>query len=289
MAIIIDGKKISAEIRNEIKADVIALKSRSGIVPGLAVILVGDDPASKIYVRRKGDACAEVGFLSREFRMAADTTQEQLLDQIRSLNTDSTIHGILVQLPLPKQINPDAVIEAISPEKDVDGLHPANVGRLVTGRPAHRSCTPFGIMELLDRSGIEIAGKEAVIVGRSNLVGKPMALMLLARHATVTVCHTKTKNLADVTRRADILIAAAGRAEMIKGDMVKEGAVVIDVGTNRMPDGKLVGDVAYSEVSPKVSHITPVPGGVGPMTIAMLLRNTLNAAGKDNHLLASRE
>jgi methylenetetrahydrofolate dehydrogenase (NADP+) / methenyltetrahydrofolate cyclohydrolase len=288
MAIIIDGKKISADIRNEIKAAVIALKGKSGIVPGLAVILVGDDPASKIYVRRKGDACAEVGFLSREFRMAADTTQDELLDTIRILNADRAIHGILVQLPLPKQINPDAVIEAIAPEKDVDGLHPANVGCLVSGRPAHRSCTPFGIMELLDRSGIEISGKEAVIVGRSNLVGKPMALMLLARHATVTICHTKTKDLAAVTRRADILIAAAGKAEMIKGDMVKEGTVVIDVGTNRLADGRLVGDVAYAEVSPKASYITPVPGGVGPMTIAMLLRNTLNAASKDDHLLTTR-
>lgn len=288
MAIIIDGKKISADIRNEIKADVIALKSRSGVVPGLAVILVGDDPASKIYVRRKGDACAEVGFLSQEFRMAADTTQARLLEKIRFLNEDKTIHGILVQLPLPKHISPDAVIEAIAPEKDVDGLHPANVGCLVTGRPAHRSCTPFGIMELLDRSGIEIAGREAVIVGRSNLVGKPMALMLLARHATVTVCHTKTRDLAAVTRRADILIAAAGKAEMIKGDMVKEGAVVIDVGTNRLADGRLVGDVAYAEVSPRASHITPVPGGVGPMTIAMLLRNTLNAASRDDHLLTTR-
>jgi len=277
MASIIDGNKIAQDIRNEVRQSTIELKQK-GIVPGLAVILVGEDPASKIYVGKKAQDCAEVGFLSREYKLPAETSEEKLLGLIDDLNKDSLIHGILVQLPVPKHIRTDKIIESIDPRKDVDGFHPYNVGRLVAGSPCHPSCTPYGIMELLDRSGIELSGKEAVIVGRSNIVGKPMALMLLARHATVTICHTRTRDLAAVTRRADIIVAAAGRAQMIKGDMVKDGVVVIDVGTNRLDNGKLVGDVDFASVSLKASYITPVPGGVGPMTRAMLMKNTLNAA-----------
>jgi methylenetetrahydrofolate dehydrogenase (NADP+) / methenyltetrahydrofolate cyclohydrolase len=278
MAIIIDGNKIAMDIRSEVRQKVIELKEKKGIVPGLAVILVGDDPASKIYVGKKAQDCAEVGFLSREYMLPAETSEEKLLGIISELNADKSIHGILVQLPVPKHINPDKVIEAIDPGKDVDGFHPYNVGRLVAGNPLHASCTPYGIMEMLDRSGINVSGKEAVIVGRSNIVGKPMALMLLARNATVTICHTKTRDLAAATRKADILVAAAGKPAMIKGAMVKDGVVVIDVGTNRLPNGKLVGDVDFAEVCPRASFITPVPGGVGPMTRAMLMKNTLNAA-----------
>ncbi|MGA2553158.1 MAG: bifunctional methylenetetrahydrofolate dehydrogenase/methenyltetrahydrofolate cyclohydrolase FolD [Smithella sp.] len=274
---IIDGNKIAQDIRNEVRLSTLELKQK-GIVPGLAVILVGDDPASKIYVGKKAQDCAEVGFLSREYKLPEATSEEKLLSLIDDLNKDKLIHGILVQLPVPKHIRTDKIIESIDPRKDVDGFHPYNVGRLVAGNPCHSSCTPYGIMELFDRSGIELSGKEAVVVGRSNIVGKPMALMLLARNATVTICHTRTKDLAAVTRRADILVAAAGRAQMIKGDMVKDGVVVIDVGTNRLDNGKLVGDVDFPAVSLKASYITPVPGGVGPMTRAMLMKNTLNAA-----------
>ena len=278
MAIIIDGNKIAQDIRNEVRQSVLELKRQKGIVPGLAVILAGDDPASKIYVGKKTQDCTEVGFLSRAYKLPADTSEEKLMAIIGELNNDKLVHGILVQLPVPKHIRPDNIIEAIDPRKDVDGFHPYNVGRLIAGRPCHISCTPYGIMELFDRSGIELAGKNAVVVGRSNIVGKPMAFMLLARNATVTICHTKTEDLAAVTRRADILVAAAGKAQMIKGDMVKDGVVVIDVGTNRLESGKLVGDVDFAAVSEKASYITPVPGGVGPMTRAMLLKNTLKAA-----------
>jgi len=274
---IIDGNKIAQDIRNEVRISTLELKQK-GIIPGLAVILVGDDPASKIYVGKKAQDCAEVGFLSREYKLPEATSEEKLLSLIDDLNKDKLIHGILVQLPVPKHIRTDKIIESIDPRKDVDGFHPYNVGRLVAGNPCHSSCTPYGIMELFDRSGIELSGKEAVVVGRSNIVGKPMALMLLARNATVTICHTRTRDLAAVTRRADILVAAAGRAQMIKGDMVKEGVVVIDVGTNRLDNGKLTGDVDFPAVSLKASYITPVPGGVGPMTRAMLMKNTLNAA-----------
>ncbi len=274
---IIDGNKIAQDIRNEVRLGTLELKQK-GIVPGLAVILVGDDPASKIYVGKKTQDCAEVGFLSREYKLPEATSEEKLLSLIDDLNKDKLIHGILVQLPVPKHIRTDKIIESIDPRKDVDGFHPYNVGRLVAGNPCHSSCTPYGIMELFDRSGIELSGKEAVVVGRSNIVGKPMALMLLARNATVTICHTRTRDLAAVTRRADILVAAAGRAQMIKADMVKDGVVVIDVGTNRLDNGKLTGDVDFSAVSLKASYITPVPGGVGPMTRAMLMKNTLNAA-----------
>ncbi len=279
MTTIIDGKKTAQEIRGEIAAEVERRTAAGGAAPGLAVVLVGDDPASQVYVRGKRNACREVGFLSREHRLPAATGEADLLGLIRDLNADPAIHGILVQLPLPPQIRAEAVIEAIDPAKDVDGFHPVNVGRLVAGYPAPRPCTPAGVIALLDRYAIGIEGKEAVIVGRSNIVGKPLALMLLARNATVTLCHTRTRDLAAATRRAEILVAAAGRPEMIRADMVSEGAVVIDVGVNRMPDGRLKGDVAFAEVAPRASHITPVPGGVGPMTIAMLMKNTLDAAG----------
>jgi methylenetetrahydrofolate dehydrogenase (NADP+)/methenyltetrahydrofolate cyclohydrolase len=278
MAVIIDGKKVSQDVRSEIKHETLRLKKERGIIPGLAVILVGDDPASQIYVRGKKNACEEAGFLSREFRLSADTGEAELLEIIDALNGDSAIHGILVQLPVPEHINPDAIIDAIDPRKDVDGLHPYNAGKLFSGNPFHRACTPSGIIELLDRYEIEIKGKEAVIVGRSNLVGKPLLMMLLERHATVTVCHTRTRNLSEVTKRAEILVAAAGSPEMIKGEMIRDGAVIIDVGMNRLESSKLVGDVDFQEAAKKASYITPVPGGVGPMTIAMLLKNTFHAA-----------
>jgi methylenetetrahydrofolate dehydrogenase (NADP+)/methenyltetrahydrofolate cyclohydrolase len=278
MSIIIDGSKIAQDIRSEVREETSVLKEKTGIVPGLAVVLVGEDPASQIYVGRKAKACAEVGFLSREFRLPADTSEAKLLGLINDLNHDRLIHGILVQLPLPKHIATDKIIAAIDPHNAVDGFHPVNVGGLVTGSPLFVPCTPRGIMELIDRTGIVLAGKDAVVVGRSNIVGKPMALLLLAQNATVTMCHSKTKDLPKVTARADVLIAAVGRARMITADMVKEGAVVIDVGVNRLDNGKLVGDVAFDEVAARASCITPVPGGVGPMTIAMLMKNTLDAA-----------
>lgn len=278
MGNIIDGNKIAQDIRNEVRQSARELKDQKEIIPGLAVILVGEDPASQVYVGRKAKACAEVGFLSREYKLPAETEEKKLLKIIKKLNKDPLIHGILVQLPLPKHISTEKIIAAIDPNKDVDGFHPFNVGGLVTGTPLFVPCTPRGIMELISRSGIDLAGKEAVVVGRSNIVGKPMALLLLAQNATVTMCHSKTKNLATVTGRADILIAAIGRPHMITANMVKEGAVVIDVGVNRLENGKLAGDVAFDEVAAKASFITPVPGGVGPMTIAMLMKNTLDAA-----------
>ena len=280
MAVIIDGNKIAQEIRHEVRKQALALKEKTGIVPGLAVILVGEDPASQVYVGRKAKACAEVGFLSREYKLSADTSEAKLLNIISELNGDQTIHGILVQLPLPQHIHTDKIIAAIDPQKDVDGFHPYNMGELVAGNPLYVPCTPRGIMELIRYTGIELTGKEAVVVGRSNIVGKPIALLLLAQHATVTICHSRTKDLPAVTRRADVLIAAVGKAEMIKAGMVKEGAVVIDVGMNRLENGKLAGDVAFDEVAARTSYITPVPGGVGPMTIAMLMKNTLEAARK---------
>jgi methylenetetrahydrofolate dehydrogenase (NADP+)/methenyltetrahydrofolate cyclohydrolase len=278
MAVIIDGKKIAHDIRHEVKVESLRLREGTGITPGLAVVLVGDDPASKIYLKHKENACRDAGFFSREFRLPQETLESELLATIQELNQDERIHGILVQLPLPRHLNSATIIEAIDPQKDVDGFHPYNLGRLFTGNPYHMACTPKGILELMDRHAITIEGKEAVIVGRSNIVGKPLALMLLNRHATVTICHTRTRNLSEVTKRAEILIAAAGKPEIIGADMVRNGAVVIDVGVNRMNDGRLVGDVAFSEVLEKASYITPVPGGVGPMTIAMLLVNTLKAA-----------
>lgn len=280
MTTILDGKKTAAEIRAEIRDKTLELKQTMGIVPGLAVILAGDDPASRIYVNNKEKACEEAGFLSREYSFAKDVEPGEIEKAIRSLNGDDRIHGILIQLPLPPHIRPEPLIELVDPAKDVDGFHPCNLGGLFLARPGHRPCTPSGIMEMLGRYNIEATGKEAVIVGRSNIVGKPLALMLLAANATVTICHTKTRDLGAVTRRADILVAAAGRAGMIRGDMVREGAVVVDVGVNRLESGKVVGDVNFAEVSPKASYISPVPGGVGPMTIAMLLKNTLEAALK---------
>jgi methylenetetrahydrofolate dehydrogenase (NADP+)/methenyltetrahydrofolate cyclohydrolase len=287
MAVIIDGNKIAQEIRHEVRKQALALKEKTGIVPGLAVVLVGEDNASKVYVARKARACAEAGFLSREFKLPADTSEAKLLSIINELNADKLIHGILVQLPLPKHIHTDKIIAAIDYQKDVDGFHPYNVGGLVSGNPLFVPCTPRGIMELISRSGIELSGKEAVVVGRSNIVGKPMALLLLTQHATVTICHSRTKDLPAVTRRADVLIAAVGKTEMIKANMIKEGAVVIDVGVNRLENGKLAGDVDFDEVAAKASFITPVPGGVGPMTIAMLMKNTLDAARRLIHPLNS--
>ena len=275
---ILDGKKIAADIRAEIRAKAMDLKQSRGVVPGLAVVLVGDDPASRIYVNFKEKACEEAGFLSREHKFPKEAKPEEVAALIRDLNRDEKIHGILIQLPLPAHIRPEPLIELVDPRKDVDGFHPYNIGQLFLGKPYHLPCTPSGIMEILQRYKIDPTGREAVIVGRSNIVGKPLALMLLSANATVTVCHTKTRDLGEVTRRADILVAAAGRANMIRGDMVKDGAVVIDVGVNRLENGKVVGDVNFSEVSPKASYITPVPGGVGPMTIAMLLKNTLDGA-----------
>jgi methylenetetrahydrofolate dehydrogenase (NADP+)/methenyltetrahydrofolate cyclohydrolase len=278
MSIILDGTKIAGEIRQSVRDEAADFKNKTGIVPGLAVVLVGEDPASQVYVGRKAKACTEAGFLSREYRLPVGTPEGELLRLIDDLNKDILIHGILVQLPLPAHISTHKIIAAIDPMKDVDGFHPYNVGGLVSGSPVFIPCTPRGIMELISRTGIELAGREAVVVGRSNIVGKPIALLLLERHATVTICHSRTKNLPQVTARADVLVAAVGRPHMIMEGMVKKGAVVIDVGVNRLESGKLAGDVAFEEVSEKASYITPVPGGVGPMTIAMLMRNTLDAA-----------
>lgn len=274
---ILDGKALAAEIRSEVKTQVAALAEK-GVSTALAVILVGDDSASQVYVRNKIKACADTGIRSLELRMPAETTQQQLLAKIAELNADENVDGILVQLPLPKQINADAVISAIDPAKDVDGFHVANAGALVTGKQGFVPCTPFGVMRLIEKSGVDPRGKTAVIVGRSNIVGKPMALLLLAADATVTVAHSRTPDLCAVTRNADILVAAVGRAKLIKADMVKPGAVVIDVGMNRDENGKLCGDVDFSEVKAIAGSITPVPGGVGPMTIAMLMQNTALAA-----------
>ena len=274
---ILDGKALAAEIRSEVKTQVAALAEK-GVSTALAVILVGDDSASQVYVRNKIKACADTGIRSLEFRMPAETTQQQLLAKIAELNADESVDGILVQLPLPKQINADAVISAIAPAKDVDGFPVANAGALVTGKQGFVPCTPFGVMRLIEKSGVNPRGKSAVIVGRSNIVGKPMALLLLAADATVTVAHSRTPDLSAVTRNADILVAAAGRAKLIKADMVKPGAVVIDVGMNRDETGKLCGDVDFAEVKEIAGSITPVPGGVGPMTIAMLMQNTVLAA-----------
>ncbi len=274
---ILDGKALAAEIRSEVKTQVAALAEK-GVSTALAVILVGDDSASQVYVRNKIKACADTGIRSLEFRMPAETTQQQLLAKIAELNADESVDGILVQLPLPKQINADAVISAIAPAKDVDGFHVANAGALVTGKQGFVPCTPFGVMRLIEKSGVNPRGKSAVIVGRSNIVGKPMALLLLAADATVTVAHSRTPDLSAVTRNADILVAAVGRAKLIKADMVKPGAVVIDVGMNRDETGKLCGDVDFAEVKEIAGSITPVPGGVGPMTIAMLMQNTVLAA-----------
>ena len=277
MATIIDGKAIAAKIRGEIADEVKRLATR-GVTPGLAVVLVGEDPASKVYVSMKEKACQDVGIFSDEHKLPAETGEGELLELIDRLNNDPRIHGILVQLPLPKQIDTEKVLEAISPHKDVDGFHPYNVGRLVVGKPLFQPCTPYGVMVMLRETGVELAGKEVVVVGRSNIVGKPVALMCLQQNATVTICHSKTRDLAAKVGMADVVIAAVGQPEMIKGEWIKEGAVVIDVGVNRVGDKKLVGDVAYATASERASAITPVPGGVGPMTITMLLYNTVQSA-----------
>lgn len=273
---IIDGKAISAQIKDEVKERVAQLKAQ-GVTVCLAVIQVGADPASSVYVGNKKKACAYVGIESLSYELAEETTQEELLSLIGELNKKDEVNGILVQLPLPKQIDEDAVIRAIDPKKDVDGFHPQSVGALCIGQPGFVSCTPAGIIELLKRSGVEIAGKECVVIGRSNIVGKPMALLLLRENGTVTVAHSKTKDLKEVTRRADILIVAVGKPKMITREYVKEGAVVIDVGIHRNENNKLCGDVDYEDAAPICSAITPVPGGVGPMTIAMLMYNCVNS------------
>ena len=280
MPIIIDGKSIAAAIRGEIAAQAAELKAQKGIVPGLAVVIVGDDPASKVYVRNKHRACEEVGFASFGYELPAETTEEELLALVDKLNRDERVHGILVQLPLPKHLDEEKILLAIDPAKDVDAFHPYNVGKIMIGNYDFLPCTPAGVMELLRRSGVEIAGKECVVVGRSNIVGKPQAMLLLQANGTVTICHSRTKDLREVCRRADILVAAIGKPEFFDASYIKEGAVVVDVGINRRPDGKLCGDVNFADVAPHTSYITPVPGGVGPMTIAMLMRNTLTAALK---------
>ena len=278
MAKIIDGKLISDQIREEIAEKVKEYNSKTGKLPGLAVVIVGENPASQVYVRNKKKACEQVGFNSWVYEMPESTTQDELNALIDKLNEDGAVHGILVQLPLPKHLDEEQVILRIKPEKDVDAFHPYNVGRITIGNPKFLPCTPAGIMELLHRSNIEISGKECVVIGRSNIVGKPMALLLLSENGTVTVCHSKTHDLKDVCKRADILVVAIGKADFVTADMVKDGAVVIDVGMNRNAEGKLTGDVDFASVSEVASHITPVPGGVGPMTITMLLQNTLRAA-----------
>jgi methylenetetrahydrofolate dehydrogenase (NADP+)/methenyltetrahydrofolate cyclohydrolase len=278
MAQIIDGKGIAANIRQRLSDDVKKFHEEKGIIPKLCVVLVGDDPASQVYVRNKEKACDAVGMEGETRRIPASIKQDQLIEIVRALNKDKSVHGLLVQLPLPRGLDPIAVLNEISPEKDVDGLHPLNMGKLLRGeKPMHIACTPQGIIELILSTGVEIKSKEAVVVGRSNIVGKPIALLLLEKHATVTICHSRTRDLGDVTRRADILIASVGSPRIIHGNMVKEGAVVIDVGMNRLED-KLVGDVDFEGAKERAGFITPVPGGVGPMTIAMLLKNTLNAA-----------
>lgn len=275
---LIDGKEISAQIKAELAQEVAKLQKENDVTPGLAVVLVGENPASKVYVGQKEKACAELGVFSQKHVLPPDVSEDELLDLVRSLNDDPQIDGILVQLPLPKHIDENKVIETIIPEKDVDGFHPVNVGKMVIGLPAFRPCTPAGVMELIKRTGVNLAGKEAVVVGRSNIVGKPISMMLLQGSATVTICHSKTRDLGEVTRRADVLVVATGRPNTVTSDMVKDGVVVIDVGVNRLDSGKLVGDVDFEGVREKASAITPVPGGVGPMTIAMLMYNTVQSA-----------
>ena len=283
MATIISGKEVSAKVKSEVKAKTLELKNK-GIEIGLAVVIVGDDPASRVYVNNKKKACEEVGFNSYEYALPAETTEAELLALVDKLNKDDKINGILVQLPVPKHINETAIINAISPDKDVDAFHPVNVGKIMIGDYAFLPCTPAGVMELIDSTGVEIAGKSCVVIGRSNIVGKPMSMLLLHRSGTVTICHSKTKNLKEICANADILVAAVGRPNFVTGDMVKEGAVVIDVGINRLENGKLCGDVNYEEAEKKAAFITPVPGGVGPMTIAMLMKNTLTSAMIKNNI-----
>jgi methylenetetrahydrofolate dehydrogenase (NADP+)/methenyltetrahydrofolate cyclohydrolase len=278
MGTIIDGKAVAREIQAQIKEEVDGLKRRWGMVPGLGVVLVGDDPASHLYVKNKEKACKEVGIRSEEHLLPASVSERELLSLIQKLNRNDEIHGILVQLPLPAHIRSERVLDAVSPQKDIDGFHPVNQGLLLSGGAGFRPCTPMGIMKLLDSAGCDPKGKNATVVGRSNIVGKPIALMLLERHATVTICHSRTAHLRDEVGRGDIVVAAIGKAALIRGDWIKPGAVVIDVGVNRLPSGKLSGDVEFESAKERASYITPVPGGVGPMTICMLLFNTLRAA-----------
>ncbi len=283
MAKLIDGKAISLDIKNEVKAEVEKLSS-TGISPCLAVILVGENPASQVYVRNKKRACEYCGIKSLSYELSSDTTEDELLKLIDELNNNPQCNGILVQLPLPKHIDENKVLLRIKPEKDVDGFHPYNVGLLSIGTADLKACTPAGCIELIKRSGVDISGKNCVVIGRSNIVGKPVGMLLTAENGTVTTCHSKTKNMAEIAANADILIAAIGKPKFITADMVKEGAVVIDVGINRMENGKLCGDVDFNSVEKKVSYITPVPGGVGPMTIAMLMKNCITACKKQNNI-----
>lgn len=283
MAKLIDGKVISAAVKDEVAKEVAELKS-NGITPGLAVIIVGEDPASKVYVANKEKACEQLGMASFKYALPENTTEAELLELVNKLNKDPKVHGILCQLPLPRHLNEELIINTIIPEKDVDAFHPQNVGKIMIGNYDFLPCTPAGVMEMLKYENIDISGKECVVIGRSNIVGKPMSMLLLHKNGTVTVCHSKTANLKEVCRRADILVAAVGRANFVTADMVKEGAVVIDVGINRLENGKLCGDVNFAEVEPKAAYITPVPGGVGPMTIATLMKNTLTAAKKQNNI-----
>lgn len=274
---ILDGKALSQKLREEMRQEVAQLIEK-GKTPGLAVILVGDDPASRVYVNGKKKACAELGIRSFEYALPADTKEKDLLELLEQLNQDDAVDGILVQLPLPEHLNETKVIETIRADKDVDAFRYENVGRILVGNAHFLPCTPAGVMKLIEQSGMDLTGKECVVIGRSNIVGKPQALLLLQQNATVTVCHSKTRNLAEITRRADVVVAAVGRANLVTGDMIKEGAVVIDVGMNRLENGKLCGDVDFESVSKKAAYLTPVPGGVGPMTITMLMKNTVSAA-----------
>ena len=282
MSKIIDGKELAKKVRLELKDEVEKLKKDENIHPKLAVIMVGSDPGSQIYVRNKSKACDEIGIEFEEFLLDENTTQKELLDLIDKLNENEKVNGILLQSPIPKNLDINEAFRRISPEKDVDGFNPVNVGKLTLGQKGFVSCTPFGVIKMLEEYNIDIEGKNAVVLGRSNIVGKPMSQCLLNKNATVTICHSKTKNINDITKNADIIVAAIGKKEFVKGDMVKEGAVVIDVGINRGEDGKLKGDVDFEEVSKKASYITPVPGGVGPMTIAMLMTNVVKAAKDQN-------
>ena len=278
MAPIIDGKAVSAAVKQEVADEAAKLRDEKGLKVGLAVVIVGNDSASRVYVNNKKKACEAVGFQSFEYALDENTTQEQLLDLVNVLNRDDRVNGILVQLPLPKHIDEKAIINAISPEKDVDAFHPENVGKIMIGEYSFLPCTPAGVMRLIESTGVDISGKKCVVVGRSNIVGKPQAMLLLQKNGTVTICHSRTQNLKEECKAADILVVAIGKAKFITGDMIKEGAVVIDVGMDRDENGKLCGDVDFESAEKVAGYITPVPGGVGPMTIAMLMKNTLTAA-----------
>ena len=278
MAKILDGKAVSQRVKDDLKKETEKFVKENGFAPGLAVVIVGNDPASRVYVNSKKRACEEIGYYSEEHALCESTTEDELLNLVEKLNNDDKIHGILVQLPLPKHINEETIINAINPKKDVDAFHPVNVGKIMIGNFDFLPCTPAGVMELIKESGISLEGKNCVVIGRSNIVGKPQAMLLLHKNATVTICHSKTKNLKEIAQTADVLVVAVGRAQMITGDYIKEGAVVIDVGMNRLENKKLVGDVDFESAEKKASAITPVPGGVGPMTRAMLMENTYKAA-----------